>query len=301
MSVPDCLPSEHKARDATSYDAIAIEFDRFSERFNEPLAARILQLAAPQSTDHIIDVGTGSGLVALRAAAIASKGLVIGVDHSAGMLEQAGAKAKQLDLSGIVDFQQMDAEQLDFPDYSFDIVLSLYALFHFPNPLRALKEMHRVLRPGGRIVIGVGQGPRLFSWGGAKQAPRVLWQFIARARGRLLIAPQFLRFLMRRHRLVPDDHRRLHARLPIRRLLRQAGFRHTHYAWYGLLEELSPEDFWSVQVTYSSEERMRLAEASVAEVTLLKQHFLEECQEVLSRNGKLVYPHSAMFYVSRRP
>ena len=58
----------------------------------------------------------------------------------------------------------MDAERLEFSDGSFDVVLSLYALLHFHEPLVALREMHRVLRPGGRIVIGVGRGPSLLSW-----------------------------------------------------------------------------------------------------------------------------------------
>ena len=58
----------------------------------------------------------------------------------------------------VVTFRLSDAEQLEFPDQSFDVVLSLYALFHFPEPLRALGEMYRVLRPGGHVVIGVGSG-----------------------------------------------------------------------------------------------------------------------------------------------
>ena len=117
--------SDYKRLDATSYDDAAAEFDRLTERFSGPLAARILDLARLRPTDDVLDVGTGTGLVALRAGTLAQNGRVIGIDHSAGMLEQGSAKARQSGLGDAVIFRQMDAEQLEFPDRSFDVVLSL--------------------------------------------------------------------------------------------------------------------------------------------------------------------------------
>src|SRR5438128_2478767 len=125
------LASNYKQLDAASYDSAAAEFDRLTERFNGPLAARILDLAQLHATDHVLDVGTGTGLVALRAGGLAQNGRVVGIDHSSGMLEQAAAKAQRSGLSDVIRFRPMDAEQLEFPDHSFDVVLSLYALFHF--------------------------------------------------------------------------------------------------------------------------------------------------------------------------
>src|ERR1700730_8247533 len=107
------LASDYKRLDAASYDDAAAEFDRLTERFNGPLAVRILDLAQLQATDHVLDVGTGTGLVALRAGTLAENGRVVGIDHSSGMLEQAATKARRSGLSGVVAFRQMDAGRLE--------------------------------------------------------------------------------------------------------------------------------------------------------------------------------------------
>jgi ubiquinone/menaquinone biosynthesis C-methylase UbiE len=293
--------SDYKRLDAASYDDAAAEFDRLTERFNGPLAARILELAGLQPSDHVLDVGTGTGLVALRAGALAQNGRVIGIDHSAGMLEQGSAKARQSGLGDAVIFRQMDAEQLEFPDRSFDVVLSLYALFHFPNLRAAVKEMHRVLRPGGRVVIGVGAGPSLFSWNSIPEAIRAASERVAAVRGRLLIAPQFLLRLMREHGVAPqEEHQPGGSRTKVARLMRQAGFKRVHRRWQGHREELDPEEFWRLQVTYASEARIRLQQASPREVSALKEDFLERCRNVQANNGNLIYTHAALFHAGIR-
>jgi SAM-dependent methyltransferase len=295
------LASDYKRLDAASYDDVAAEFDRLTERFNGPLAIRILDLAQLRATDHVLDVGTGTGLVALRAGTLAQNGRVIGIDHSAGMLEQASAKAGRSGLSDFVAFRRMDAEQLEFPDRIFDVVLSLYALFHFPDPPAAVREMHRVLRPGGRVVIGVGAGPSLFSWNGIVQSIRAASERVAATRGRLLTAPQFLLQLMREHGMAPaQEHQPGGARAGVARILQQAGFKRVRRCWQGHCEELDPEEFWRLQVTYASAARIRLQQALPSEFAALKQDFLERCRSVRAKEGKLIYRHAAMFYAGTR-
>ena len=153
MRSPELSDSSFKQVDAASYNLAAVEFDRLTERFSGPLAMRMIEFAQVRANEHVLDVGTGTGLVALRAGSFAKNGRVIGIDHSSGMLEQASAKAQRSRLTDVVTFQQMDAEQLKFPDQCFDAVLSLYALFHFPEPLVAIREMHRVV-PEGREGLG---------------------------------------------------------------------------------------------------------------------------------------------------
>ncbi|MDP9096045.1 MAG: methyltransferase domain-containing protein, partial [Pseudomonadota bacterium] len=162
----------HKQSDAASYDEVAAAFDALTERYAAPLADRMLLLASPKPNDRILDAGTGTGLVALRAARLVPAGSVVGIDHSPGMLSTAERKAAERGLTGTVHFRQMDAETLQFADASFDAVLSLFMLYHLPDPLAALKEFHRVVRPGGRLVLGVGRGPDLFSKAGLIQAGR---------------------------------------------------------------------------------------------------------------------------------
>src|SRR5579872_1934943 len=153
-----------KTRDAASYDSLTGEFERFTQRFTQPLAERLVELAALGTSHRVLDVGTGTGVVALAAAAETSfRGTIIAVDLSGGMLAAAQSKVLNQGLTRRVAFARMDAEQLALQNASFDTVISLFALLHFPNPLSALREMFRVLRPGGRLVIAVGSGPPLFS------------------------------------------------------------------------------------------------------------------------------------------
>lgn len=295
------MTSDYKQLDAASYDSAAAEFDRLSERFNVALAMRMLDMARLRSTDHVLDVGTGTGLVALRAGTLTANGRVVGIDHSSGMLEQACAKALSLGLSDVLTFAPMDAERLDFPDRFFDVVLSLYALFHFPDPLAAVREMHRVLRRGGRVVIGVGSGPSLASWNGLVQSANVASERIAAGRGRLLTAPQFLLRLMRERGMAPqDEHKPRSSRTRVGQLLRQAGFGRVYQRWQGHREELDAEEFWRVQITYATEARIRLQQGAPDELAALEKEFLERCRRVQANHGKLVYRHAAMFYAGVR-
>lgn len=301
MSGSDTSPPTYKQRDAESYDAVAAEFDHFAQRLTVPFVAKMLALAQLRPRDRVLDVGTGTGLVALGAAPLAGEGKIIGIDHSQGMLEQAAAKARQAGVGDVVSFRKMDAEQLEFCDGSFDVILSLFALLHFPEPLRALQQMHRVLRPGGRVVIGVGSGPSLCSWNGVVQGVRRTAEFVAAARGRMLTAPQFLHRMLIEHGMTPDArHQPLDRRPRIRRLLRKAGFERIQRHWLGHRTALDPDEFWRLQVTFSSPDRIRLREASVRDVAALKQDFLERCRTVQNNGGELIYRHAAMFYVGMR-
>ncbi|MDP3659113.1 class I SAM-dependent methyltransferase [Phenylobacterium sp.] len=286
-----------KLSDAASYDANAGDFDALTERFAAPLAERMLDLAGLSAADALLDVGTGSGLVALRAAARTPQGRAVGIDHSVGMLQQARDKAKRLNVAAT--FSAMDAEALEFPDASFDAVVSLFVLRHLPNPAAATQEMHRMLKSGGRLVVGIGSGPSPTSPEGLAAAARVAWSKIEHARGRLLEAPRFLQELMaaRGWRAAQDTGAHHHG-IDVRRMMANAGFSHVETTWLGRVVELEPEDFWSVQATYSSPERMRLAELPADQVTELKRNFIAKAEHVRAAGGRLVYRYGAMFYTA---
>jgi ubiquinone/menaquinone biosynthesis C-methylase UbiE len=76
---------------------------------------------------------------------------IIAIDLSPGMLDKARARAKELGLK--VTFQVMDAEALDFPDDTFDTVISSLSTCTFPDPIKALREMARVVKPDGQILL----------------------------------------------------------------------------------------------------------------------------------------------------
>jgi len=121
--------------------------------------AALLALASPVAGEQVLDIACGTGLVSLEAArAVSLRGHVLGIDLSERMIDAAERRARDLSLSNC-SFSRMDAETLALPDASFDLVLCALGLMYMPNPEQALREMCRVLRPGGRVSLAVwGEG-----------------------------------------------------------------------------------------------------------------------------------------------
>ena len=99
--------------------------------------------------DEILEVGIGTGLTATL---YPSDCRVIGIDLSEPMLREA---ARHVDSHGRTNVRlwRMDASSLAFPDESFDVVYAAYVISVVPDPVAALREMRRVCRPGGHIVL----------------------------------------------------------------------------------------------------------------------------------------------------
>ena len=99
-------------------------------------------------TVRVLDIGTGPGFYAII---LAARGcMVTAVDYSEGMLAEAYSNAGEL--AEVIDFRRMDAQNLDFDDNSFDVIVSRNLTWNLENPVRAYGEWKRVLRPGGRII-----------------------------------------------------------------------------------------------------------------------------------------------------
>jgi len=115
----------------------------------------LLARAALAPGERVLDVACGTGLVALAAAdTVGASGRVVGVDLSGRMVEVARERARARGLPG-ARFARMDAERLVLGDASFDVVTCALGLMYVSDPARALAEMTRVLRPGGRLVLAV--------------------------------------------------------------------------------------------------------------------------------------------------
>ncbi len=106
-----------------------------------------IQFLEFQQDSSILDVGCGLGILTRKLAELAPAGIVWGVERSADQL----AKAPR-DLANL-HFQQADAHALPFEDNTFDVVFCRYLLEHVANPLLVLKEMSRVLKPGGKAFV----------------------------------------------------------------------------------------------------------------------------------------------------
>jgi ubiquinone/menaquinone biosynthesis C-methylase UbiE len=130
------------------FDRIAPSYDSWAGGQHERVAARLVDVAAPQKGEQVLDVGTGTGLVAHLVAPRVSPGSVIGIDLSDNMLALARSKK-----SRNVQFLGMAAERLIFKPGTFDLVTMGEALAYVSDPTDALAEAHRVLRTGGRLAV----------------------------------------------------------------------------------------------------------------------------------------------------
>ena len=307
------MPNENidrfKTEDAGSYDNVVDNYEHFVDRFSPPIAEWIVTLAGVGGDQRVLDVGTGTGVVALEAARRLRGGSVTGVDLSDGMLALAESKASAMTPRPPVTFKRMDAEALALPDESFDTVVSLYALLHFPNPLIALREMFRVLRPGGTAVVAVGSRPPLASRHTISAGMAFALGLLGEARGRRLVAPKFLDSLVEAH--FPDSDGQELTNLAegsMRRtssvvaLARAAGLTVSRTLWRRYEAHLAdPRDFWELQRTFSSTARKRLLGRPPAAVDRLRDEFIRRSSEVLQRGGQLAYPYAAFVIVARRP
>lgn len=114
-----------------------------------------LRWAALNPGDCVLDVACGTGLVTFAAArAVAPVGDVLGVDLSGEMIEQARQRAAKLRMSNVA-YARMDAEALRLASATFDVALCVLGLMYMPDPAQAMREIRRVLRPGGHAVLVV--------------------------------------------------------------------------------------------------------------------------------------------------
>lgn len=151
---------------AQAYDRWAPIYDLiFGPVFRQGRAAAIRE--ADRIGGRILEVGVGTG-ISLPGYAATSR--VTGVDISEDMLGKARTRAARLKLRNVEAIRVGDAEALDFPDASFDVVVAQYVVSAVAHPRRALDEFARVCRPGGEIVITTRVGAEHGMRGGIERA-----------------------------------------------------------------------------------------------------------------------------------
>jgi ubiquinone/menaquinone biosynthesis C-methylase UbiE len=140
-------PGEFIDFERAGWDANIAGYEDFLGPVSRQTVGPTLDAAAVRSGMRVLDVCTGPGMLA--AGAIARGAQATGIDFSGEVVELARNLVPQADM------RQGDAQRLPFPDNSFDAVVCGYGVMHIPEPEQALREMVRVVRPGGRVAISV--------------------------------------------------------------------------------------------------------------------------------------------------
>jgi ubiquinone/menaquinone biosynthesis C-methylase UbiE len=131
-----------------------------------PSTELMLDLAEVGPGSRVLDVAAGAGEPAITAARrVGPSGSALATDISSNILEYAQSAAREQSVTNLTT-QVMDGEHLELPDDTFDVVLSRVGLIYFPDQQRALTEIRRVLKPGGRVaamVYSTAENNRFFS------------------------------------------------------------------------------------------------------------------------------------------
>lgn len=128
-------------------------YQQFMGRWSQRLASELVRFAGIEDGDYVLDVGSGTGALARAIRDAYAHVRIEGIDPSDGFVRYATEKVGRSD--GRVRFAVGDAQQLGFPDATFDAVLSSLVLNFVPDPARALREIKRVAKPGAVFAAAV--------------------------------------------------------------------------------------------------------------------------------------------------
>jgi ubiquinone/menaquinone biosynthesis C-methylase UbiE len=142
--------SEQHAAPPEAWDAIAAGYDRYVAPQEAALANEALRLVGLKAGERFLDVAAGTGGLSLPAARLGAE--VLATDWSPAMIEQLVTRARDEGLSN-ADGRVMDCHTLDLADDTFDVTGSQFGVMLVPDQPRALHEMVRVTKPGGRVLV----------------------------------------------------------------------------------------------------------------------------------------------------
>ncbi len=145
----------HRRVQRYGWDLAVEAYDRHWVPVLRGCSEQCLELAAPRPGERVLDLASGTGVAAFLAGErVGVDGEVVGTDLSEKMVEAARRGAEGRGVAN-VRFERSDAEDLGYPDASFDVVLCVLGLMYPADPQRAIDEAYRVLQPGGRAAVCV--------------------------------------------------------------------------------------------------------------------------------------------------
>ncbi len=131
------------------------------EKGNADLNNFMKELLSPEETDHILEIGFGTGGLISDMAAITKQGIIEGVDFSETMVSIARKKNRKYMEQGRVKIRQGSFEEMSYNDNSFDKVCSANTIYFWSDPEDTAEKILKILKPGGKLVIGFGDKEQL--------------------------------------------------------------------------------------------------------------------------------------------
>jgi ubiquinone/menaquinone biosynthesis C-methylase UbiE len=122
-------------------------------RTNRKVASWAIDLLGVSPSDRVLEVGFGPGVGIQLLTKSASSGRVVGVDYSKEMVEQARVRNAKAIEAGLVDLREGSVERLPFKDETFNSALAVNSMQVWPDAMAGLRELRRVMKPGGRIAL----------------------------------------------------------------------------------------------------------------------------------------------------
>ena len=139
------------------FDNIAPTYDQLNHRLlwniDRGWRRKAIRQLAPYKPRHVLDIATGTGDFAILAAHMLQPEQLSGTDISEGMMDIGRRKVKALGLDNVISFAREDCMALTFQDNTFDAVTAAFGIRNFPDLDKGLKEMCRVLKPGGHLSV----------------------------------------------------------------------------------------------------------------------------------------------------
>ena len=253
---------EYKKVIQNAFDEASIGYDSPAMRFFDTSAERLVERLPLKGHEHILDVATGTGKIALTAAKRLSRGQVTGIDLSEGMLKRAREKAQRENLRNI-SFRCADIDIVDWPKDYFDGLCCGFGVHFWSDMEKSLSRLIRMIKPGGFVAM------TSFAKGSFEPQSN-------------LCLERFKRYGVK----LPDSYtwERLDNIPKTKELLKKVGFRNieSHQTKMGYYLK-SPEQWWDL-VFYTGF-RAFLNQLSEEQVTRYKHEHLKEIESTADKKG----------------
>ncbi len=141
---------QYKKSVGATFDDVSSRYDE--NRFFAISAKKMVQLLPPRQPMNVLDLSTGTGVVALEVAAKHKNACIEAVDLSQGMLNRARSKAQERGCKNI-SFKLSDVDDLSYENESFDVVTCGYGLFFYPDMEQTFKKICEIVKPGGTFIF----------------------------------------------------------------------------------------------------------------------------------------------------